>query len=116
MAVTFIEYSKSTEQGGRVSSHLASVRAGRDGLTADLAVFQSMLSGDGSSIAHFDLAVKKYGFGGWVSDNEVTNDQRTAAKASWDELNSVSFKLNSPSGTGDSTGAAINQACAKHGV
>ncbi len=114
MAVTFIDMARSTEFGGRNATYLRMARDARDGLENQLALMQTMLSGDGSSIAHFDKMVTAVGYGGWTADNAVTDPQRTQAKASWDELQSLSAKLSAI--TGDVTGTAITQACSKHGV
>ncbi len=106
--------SRSTDVGRTNAALLLQARNARDGLENTLAVMATMLSGDGSSIAHFDALVKHVGYGGWVFDNAVTDPQRTEAKASWDELNSLSAKLSATGG--DVTGIAISQACSKHGV
>ncbi len=114
MSATFIDMSRSTEVGRNNASYLLQARNARDGLVHQLAIMATMLSGDGSAIAHFDLVVTEVGYGGWEANNAVTDAQRTAAKASWDELNSLSAKLSAT--TGDVTGTAISQACSKHGV
>lgn len=114
MAVTAIGMSRATEGGRANAAYLGMARNARDGLKNQLAIMFTMLSGDGSAIAHFDRLVTEFGYGGWVAPNQVTDLQRTDAKASWDELNSVSSKLSAT--TGDVTGTAITQACSKHGV
>ncbi len=114
MAATFIDMSRGTEFGSNNARLLRLARDARDGLGNQLALMNTMLSGDGSSIAHFDLVVQEVGYGGWVANNAVTDAQRTQAKSSWDELNSLYAKLSAT--TGDVTGTAISQACAKHGV
>lgn len=114
MAVTFIPLNRATDGGRDVINLLLQARTARDGLENRLAVMATMLSGDGSSIAHFDVMVQQMGYGGWEANNAVTDAQRTQAKASWDELNSLSAKLSAT--TGDVTGTAITQACSKHGV
>ncbi len=106
--------SRATEYGRNNASFLSMARAARDGLRNQLALLATMLSGDGTLISHFDRMVTEVGYGGWVANNAVTDAQRTEAKASWDELNSLSAKLSAT--TGDVTGTAITQACAKHGV
>ncbi len=114
MAVTFITMSRSTPYGAANANSLRQARDARDGLRDQLALMNTMLSGDGSSIAHFDRVVTEVGYGGWAANNAVTDAQRTEAKASWDEMNSLYAKLSAT--TGDVTGTAITQACAKHGV
>ncbi len=116
MSADFISFNKQLEQPASVCNNLRNIRSGRDGLNEDLAIFKRMITGDASTIDQFDLAVQNFGFGGWVPSNAVTDAQRTLAKASWDELNSLAAKLNAPGGSGDATGAATDQACAKHGV
>ncbi len=111
---TFIDMSRATSYGSSTAAALKMARDARDGLKNLLAIFTTMLSGDGTLIAHFDQMVMSVGYGGWVAANAVTDAQRTAAKASWDELNSLSAKLSAT--TGDVTGTAITQACSKHGV
>jgi hypothetical protein len=114
MATTFINMSRVTEAGQNNARFLRMARDARDGLRNQLALMFTMIDGDGSSIAHFDQMVTEVGYGGWVANNAVTDAQRTQAKASWDELNSLSAKLSAV--TGDVTGTAITQGCAKHGV
>ena len=114
MSVTFIDMSRATEFGRNNALFLKMARDSRDGLVHQLALMTTMLSGDGSSIAHFDQVVMSVGYGGWVANNAVTDAQRTQAKSSWDEMNSLSAKMSAT--TGDVTGTAITQACAKHGV
>lgn len=114
MATTFIDMDRGTEFGRNNAAYLKMARDARDGLKNQLALMATMLSGDGSSIAHFDQMVTEVGYGGWVANNAVTDAQRTQAKASWDELNSLYAKISAT--TGDVTGTAITQACAKHGV
>lgn len=116
MATTFLPLNKSMEQPSSVCNSRRAVRNGRDELNHDLAIMRTMIDGDGSSIAQFDLVVQNYGYGGWVANNAVTDAMRTIAQESWNELNSVAAKLSAPGGQGDATGAAIDQACSKHGV
>ncbi len=114
MATTFIDMSRATEFGRNNARFLQMARDARDGLKNQLALLTTMVNGDGSNISHFDLVVTEVGYGGWVTANAVTDAQRTQAKASWDELNSLYAKISAT--TGDVTGTAITQACAKHGV
>lgn len=116
MATTNIQYSKSSDMGLNINVGLSGLHRDRDRLNSELAVMRTMITGDASTIDQFDIVVQNGGYGGWTANNAVTDSQRTAAKASWDELNSLLAKLNAPSGTGDSTGAALDQCCAKHGV
>ena len=88
-----IQFNGQPDYGQAFRSHLAQREAGRRGLIDDRDVMQTMIDGDGSQIGHFDEVVRRFGFGGWVANNAVTDTQRTVAKAAWDELNSYLGKI-----------------------
>lgn len=90
---------------------LDGVRRSRDILGQRIAGLTHLINGDGSQDVHYAPIASAGGFqtGGYATTN-------AAARAHWDELNSLYSKLSKPSGQGDETGAAIDQACAKHGV
>lgn len=122
MATTLVDFDRQTEVGRKIARCLQMVREGRDVLRDTLAVMDEMKDGDGSQASHFALLASEGGFqqGGYASAS-------AAAKASYDELNSLYFKLNVTSLRGPdadeianglvaSVGPAITQACARHGV
>jgi hypothetical protein len=73
---------------------------GREGLDLTkqtVLIFETLKTGDGSNESHFQAAV-----------DEGTFATLTAAKASWDEIQSMKFEY-------EKSEAAIRQSCAKHG-
>lgn len=105
MAITFIDMNKQSDLGRTDARALQMIREGRELLKTNLAIKATMIDGDGSDAAQFTRLTSEQGF-----------ESNALAKASWDELNSVSTILNKPSGQGDAAGQALNQACAKHGI
>jgi phosphoribosylformylglycinamidine (FGAM) synthase-like amidotransferase family enzyme len=81
------------------------LREGVELLEHQRATMIQMRDGDGSSAAHYDILATE---GGYSAGDYA--DANTAAKASFDELDSLYATLNS------GAVAAINQACAKHAV
>lgn len=98
-------------KAARIHQALRAIREGRAILNQELAAADQARDGDGSLAAHYDLWALKRGF---LANDYASAD--AAAKAGYDELSSLAFKLNRASGQGDATGAAIDQACAKFGV
>jgi hypothetical protein len=109
MAALFIEVDAT--KAARILQALRAIREGRAILAQELAAANQARDGNGSSAAHYDLWASKKGF---VANDYA--DANTAAKAGYDELSSLSFKLHRGAGEGDETGVAIDQACAKFGV
>lgn len=101
MAVTHIQFNQGTQHGALLRSGLTLLEDGLDRLNDLKATLQLMIDGDGSSAAHFAYMQERLGF----SDN-------AAAKAAWDELNSLLFKLSTNSSV-DNVNAALVQAFAK---
>lgn len=110
MAATIILYDRESNVMRPVVRFLQQLREARDGLTTQLAVLTQYRDGDGSSATHYDLLAVS---GEFVAGDYA--DANAAAKASYDELSSLVGKLTTNSNITDVL-AALNQACAKHGV
>ncbi len=109
MAANHIESDQT--KNARVLQALRAIREGRAILGQEIAVALQMRDGDGSLASHYDVFASKKGY---VANDYA--DANTAAKAGFDELNSLYAKLVKPAGQGDETGVAIDQACGKFGV
>lgn len=103
MATTHISFNDGTRWGRQLRNVLDNLERGLDEGNDLLAVMTHMIDGDGSNASHFDLVTTNFGF----ADN-------AHAKAAWDELNSMMFKLNTNSSVSD-VNAALLQAFAKMG-
>lgn len=97
MAVAHINFNAGTPHGGLLKNGLSRLEDALNNLNELKATMQLMIDGDGSQTAHFPYMQEKFGF----TDN-------AGAKAAWDELNSVLFKLNTNSSV-DSVNAALLQ-------
>ena len=97
MAATYIPINDQKQLGRRHCRGMEQVREGYDTLVESLATMATMVDGDGSQAAHFEAAV-----------TEGTYSTTAAAKASWDELQSMKFVVGQAE-------AAFRQCCAKHG-
>lgn len=93
MPVTHIPFSYSTPHASYFRNGLQGAESNIDVLVKSLAKMQTMLSGDGTLIAHFDEVVKRYQILDWVPNNAVNDDQRTAAMALYTQLTAVVNKL-----------------------
>lgn len=109
MAAAYIE--SDDTKNARVKQALRAIREGRAILGQELACAVKMIDGDTTQAAQFDVFAAKKGY---VANDYA--DANTAAKAAYDELNSLYTILTKPSGQGDAAGAALDQACAKLGV
>lgn len=105
MATTYIDFDPQTAIGRKLSRSLQMIREARDVLRDALATMATMVDGDGSDASHFTILTSEAGY-----------PSNAVAKSSWNELQSLSYIINRPGGQGDAAGAAITQACAKHGV
>ena len=101
MAFTKIHFNIGLPHGQLLRAALTQLEQGHDGLNDIVAATQLMIDGDGSNVSHFEEVMVRYGF-----------PSTTVAKAAWDELNSLRFKLNTDSSVTDVL-SAINQAFAK---
>lgn len=108
MAANYIE--SDDQKNARVKQALRAIREGRAILGQELAAAAQMIDGNGSEASHFDLLANKRGY---VANDYA--DANTAAKAAYDELSSLHFKMTSNSSITDMA-AALDQACAKFGV
>lgn len=111
MAANFIDFDRQSDVGRQIARGLQLIREGREALSNARAILIQMRDGDGSDAAHYDLVAIEVGY--QAADFASAN---AAAKASFDELDSLHAKITAGAGSGDSTGAAITQACAKHGI
>lgn len=111
MAANHIKFNDQTFFGRSIKRALQMIREGREVLGNVREAMIQARDGDGSDAAHYDLLATEAGYA--AGDYATAN---AAAKASFDELDSLHAKLTAPGGVGDSTGAAITQAAAKHGV
>lgn len=93
MAISHLQFGNSTTAASNLRSGLQQLESGRETLIKVLAQMATMLSGDGSSIAHFDEVVIRFGVNDYATGQAVTDAQRTVAKGLWDELNSCMAKL-----------------------
>lgn len=117
MATTFIDFNDQSALGRKIVRGVQMPKEGRDVLRDAIAIMQTTITGDASTIDQFDLTVKEGGFGGWTIGNAVTDAMRTQAKSSWDELNSLYAKLTCPAGQSVAdVGPAITNCASKHGV
>ena len=101
MAVSHIQFNSGTQHGAILRHGLTLLEDGLDRLNEIKATMQLMIDGDGSSDTHFAYMQEKFGFA-----------SNADAKACWDELNSVLFKLNTNDSV-TSVNAAMLQAFAK---
>lgn len=98
MAFTHIYFGTGTTHGSMLRSALSQLEVGKRELVNILATMATMLDGDGTNISHFNEVTSRFAF----SNN-------TDAKAAWDELNSLKFKLTTD-GSVTSVDAAMTQA------
>lgn len=110
MAASIILYDRNTEAMRPVARYLQMLKEARDGLVAQRAVMLGYRDNDGSSAADYDLLAVAGDFriGDYASAN-------AAAKASFEEIDSLTYKLTTNASVTDVL-AALDQCCAKHGV
>jgi tetrahydromethanopterin S-methyltransferase subunit H len=103
MAITHISFNDQTNHGRQLRAHLNKLEEAVEGLDDLVKTMALMLDGDGTQSAHFtSYIITKFGF-----------PDAATAKACWDELNSVSFKLQTNASVSD-VNAAIKQVVNKH--
>lgn len=110
MAAALIKFNKQSDLGRQLVRGLQLAREARDVLDEVRAAMIQGVDGATNVAANFALLTTEMGYsaGGYA-------DANTAAMASFAELDSLWAKMTATA-TGDVTGAAITQACAKHGV
>ena len=108
MAANYIELDRNTEVGHKLSRYGPMLREAVDGLAQIRDALIQMRDGDGTNAADYDVVVSE---GGYVANDYV--DANTAAKASFDELDSLLSKVNTDNAVSN-VRAAIDQFCAKH--
>jgi hypothetical protein len=101
MAFTKIHFNSGLQHGQLLRSTLTSLENGHDGLNDIMAALALMIDGDGSNATHFEEVMTRMGTTSTVN-----------AKALYEELASLRFKLNTDSSVTDVL-AALNQAFAK---
>lgn len=111
MAANFIQFNHNSDPMSRVVAGLQMIRDGRELLRQARNVVVQMVDGGTGAAANFDVFTAA---GGFTSGDYASGDH--AAKASFDEVDALYAKLSAGAGVGDATGAALDQACAKHGV
>lgn len=108
MAANYIEGNRTTELYRDLVRFGQMLREGVDGLARVRARMLQMRDGDGTSAAHYDVMAAEAGY----TANDYA-DANTAAKASFDELDSLLSKVNTDNNV-SFVRAAIDQFCAKH--
>jgi hypothetical protein len=104
MAATHINFAHNDGgYGTSLRTTLNTIKAGRQGLLDLLAIMATMIDGDGSNASHYTAMQPAFGFASTAD-----------AKAAWDELQSLKFKLTTD-GSVDHVDAAQLQAFAKFG-
>jgi hypothetical protein len=103
MAVAHISFNDQLTHGRMIRRALQSLEEGTDTLNDLMGVLATMIDGDGSQAAHFTYMTTKCGF---ASD--------AGAKAGYDELASLKFKLSTDTSQTD-VNAALIQAFRKFG-
>lgn len=109
MAANFIECDQNHPAVRLAIAAILKAREAKEQLRAALLAMEAFRDGDGSQAAHYALLATEaqYQQNGYASAN-------AAAKASYDQFASVYGKISATGG--DATGAAIDQACAYHGI
>lgn len=110
MAANFIKFNQQSDLGRRLVRGLQLIREGREVLRQWRAAMIQGCDGATNVAANFDMMATEVGY----SAGDYA-DANAATMASFAEIDSLYAKLTATS-TGDVTGAAIDQACAKHGV
>lgn len=110
MAANHIIFNKQHDVMRQAVRGMQLLREGRDVLTEARAALIQMRDGDGSQASHYDLLATQAAFA--AGDYA---DANAAAKASFDELDSVWSKVATDNSV-SAVSAAIAQCAAKHGV
>jgi hypothetical protein len=110
MAAEIILYDATKSPVKDAIDALRLIREGRERLRRARDVMIRYRDGDGSQAAHYDLLRVA---GAYSQGDHATAD--AAAKASFDELDACIAKLTTNASVSDVL-AAVDQACAKHGI
>lgn len=110
MAAAAIFFDPSKPIPIQIRRALTMMLEGRQVLINARAAMLQMRDGDGSLASHYDLLAAQ---GGYQAGDYA--DANAAAKASFDELDSLHAKVNSDASV-SAVMTALNQAAAKHGV
>lgn len=110
MAAGLIKCDKTKDLVRQAVGGMLKVREGMLQLEAARAHFIQTRDGDGSQASHYDLTATE---GGYQAGDYA--DANAAAKASFDELDSLYSKVATDASVSN-VRAAILQCCAKHGV
>lgn len=110
MAANLIKFDTTKPIPRQIARALELIREGRQTLINIRAAMIQARDGDGSQASHYDLLASE---GGYQAGDYA--DANAAAKASFDELDSLHAKLTTDASV-SSVMTAISQACAKHGI
>ncbi len=110
MAANYIKYDRTKDLTRSLVTGLQQIRNGMLALEQARAMYLQARDGDGSLSAHYDVVA---GQGGYEALDYA--DANAAAKASFEELDSLYSKVGTDNAVSN-VRAAILQACAKHGL
>lgn len=96
MAISHIQFVLTATHADLLRNTLDSLEAGYDRLLKAVAVMERMIDGDGSNATQFGELTIRFGFG-----------SNTDAKAAYDELQSLKFKLTTNAPTSDMNAALL---------
>lgn len=106
MAISHLQFNRGTYHGNLLAQGLA-LETAREQLIKARDCMQMMIDSDGSSIAHFDKVVERFGVEGWSTSGIITDAMRTTAKGIWDELNSALSKITTDSQVSNTQAALL---------
>ena len=88
MAYVKTQFSDGLQHGQILRRALSNLELGREGLEDIVAAMALMIDGDGSNVSHFGEVTSRFGF-----VEQAGAPSGTTAKAAFEELNSLLFKL-----------------------
>ena len=109
MAISHIQINPQLPHASRLRSVALGIENDVDVLTEELGTMALMIDGDPSVAANYGEVVTRYGI---ETPGMVEADRLAAAKALFDEMNSLKFKLTTNASVSD-VNAAILQAASK---
>jgi hypothetical protein len=107
MAAGIILYNAQSDVMRPINRGLSLIKEGIETIRNQLLVFEQYRNGDGSIATHYDLLA----VAGQFEAGDYT-DANTAAKASYDEISSMIFKLTTNSSVSDTAAAIAHTAIA----